>query len=380
MRIVIAPDSFKESLSAVAASAAMADGVLRAAPDAEILQIPMADGGEGTVDAMVAAAGGIKRRLRVRGPMGQPVDAEYGLLGDETTAVIEMAAASGLALVPAGQRDPRRATSYGTGQLIAEAIHHGCRRVIIGIGGSATNDGGAGMAQALGYSLRDSHGNELAFGGAALRDLQVIDDSGAHPNLSYCEFLVACDVDNPLCGPRGASHVYGPQKGATPEVVEELDAALQHLGEKLKEHFNLSVLDLPGAGAAGGLGAGLAAFTAAKLQPGFDIVAETVRLREQLRGADLVLTGEGKLDDQSSYGKTPVGVARMAKGLGIPCIALAGALRPGYQAAYKEGLTAAFSLCAYPMGQEHAMLHAHELLLDCAENTMRAWMSGRGRA
>lgn len=377
MRIVIAPDSFKECASALEVATAIAEGVRRAAPHADIVVAPMADGGEGTVDALVDATGGQRRRVRVTGPMGESVEAVYGILGDGETAVIEMAAASGLPLVPPEQRDPRVATTRGTGELMRHALEHGARNLVIGIGGSATNDAGAGMAAALGYRLLDMRGDELPAGGAALARLATIDASGRHAALAGCAVRVACDVRNPLCGPDGASRVYGPQKGATPCVADELDDALEHFARVVKRALDVDVLDLPGAGAAGGLGAGLVAFTHAELRPGVQLVAEASGLDRILEGADLVVTGEGALDAQTVQGKTPFGVAQMAKKRNTPVIALAGTLRPGYEIALAHGIDAAFSICPRPMTFEEACADVRELLANAGEAVVRTFLKGR---
>lgn len=330
MRIVIAPQEYKGTLTAAEAAAAMAEAVRRVLPGADILLLPLADGGPGTVAAIVAAAGGSTRTANVTGPLGEKVDAEWGLL-DDGTAVIEMAAAAGLLLVDEGARDPRVATTYGVGDLIRAALGAGCRRMIVGLGGSATNDGGAGMAQALGVRLVDVQSRELPPGGAALARLDRIDVSGIDARVSACEVLGATDVRNPLCGPEGASAVYGPQKGASPEVVRELDEALRHHAEIIERDLGVSVAGLPGAGAAGGLGAGLIAFLGATISPGIDVIAEAVRLAERIRGADLVLTGEGRLDGQTAFGKTVAGVARIARTEGVPVIVVPGALGEGWE-------------------------------------------------
>lgn len=373
MKIVIAPDSFKECASAATVAQAIALGVLRAAPEADLVLVPMADGGEGTVDALVAATSGTLIERDVTGPLGQRVTAAYGILGDGSTAVIEMAAASGLGLVPVDRRDPRIATTRGTGELMADALDHGVRKIVLGIGGSATNDAGAGMAQALGISLKDASGAELSPGGAALARLADIDDTRRHPALETCEVLVACDVDNPLCGPTGASFIYGPQKGATPRVALELDAALEHFASIVERRLGVSLLHLPGGGAAGGLGAGLAAFTGARLAPGAELVATVCRLAERMEGADLVITGEGRLDSQTANGKTPIGVARVARAQGIPVIALAGDLAEGYEALYHHGIAAAFSICPRPLPLVDALAHAEALLAATAEAVVRTW-------
>jgi glycerate kinase len=295
-RVVVAPDSFKGSLSAIDAARAMERGVLAAWPDAEVVKVPIADGGEGTVAAMVMATGGALRETTVRGPLGEPVRAPWGVLGDGETAVIEMAAASGLPLVPEDRRDPRVTTTHGTGELIRSALDAGFRRLVVGIGGSATNDGGTGMARALGIRFLDASGRELPAGGAALASLATIDLSGVDRRLASAEILVACDVDNPLTGPRGASAVYGPQKGATPAMVRELDAALERLAVVARAATGRDVAAAPGAGAAGGLGAGLLFFTPARLVPGVELVLGAARFEDHVRGASLVLTGEGRSD------------------------------------------------------------------------------------
>jgi glycerate kinase len=377
MRIVIAPDSFKECAPAGVVAQAIARGVRRAMPEAEVVTVPMADGGEGTVDALVSATGGTLVEREVTGPLGEPVRAAYGILGNGSTAVIEMAAASGLELVPVNRRDPRIATTRGTGELIRDALDHGVGRIIVGIGGSATNDAGAGMAQALGYRLLDADGKELEPGGSALARLDHIDGAERRRGLDTCQVLVACDVSNPLCGPNGASLVYGPQKGATPEVAAELDAALRHFGGVVEAQLGVRVYDVPGAGAAGGLGAGLIAFANGVPRPGVEIVAEACGLRERIAGADLVITGEGRLDGQSAQGKTPVGVARIATECGVPVIAVAGALGPGYEAVYDRGIDAAFSICKGPMSIEFAMNHVEELLEAAAEAIARTWLRAR---
>jgi glycerate kinase len=373
VRIVFAPDSFKETASAREVAEALAEGWTAMYPQADLRIVPMADGGEGTLDAIVTARGGVRVTCTVRGPQGEPVDAEYGLVDEGGTAIIEMAAASGLALVPKPQREPRHASTFGTGQLMAAALDGGVRRIILGIGGSATNDGGAGMAQALGYRLLDERGEELPRGGAALKALRRIDATQAHPRLKECSIRVASDVTNPLCGPTGASAVYGPQKGANAAAVDELNAALAHYAQIVKEELAVDILDVPGAGAAGGLGAGLIAFAHATLEPGADLVAEIVELAAQIDGADLVITGEGRLDSQSASGKTPVGVARIAKRLGVPVIAVAGTLAPGFESVYAHGVGTAFSILTEPMSLEDAQDQTLPLLRATAERIARFW-------
>ncbi len=376
MRIIIAPQSLKGSLTAAEAGRAIAQGAQAVYPDAEIAIVPIADGGEGTVQALVDATDGTLKRREVTGPLGEPVEAFYGILGDNLTAVIEMAASSGLPLVPTEQRNPLVATTYGVGELILAGLDDGCRHFIIGIGGSATNDGGAGMAQALGTRLTDAHG-ELERGGAALATLTHISSEAMDARLRECTFEIACDVTNPLCGPEGASAVYGPQKGATPEMVEQLDAALAHYAQIIEQDLHISVRDIPGAGAAGGLGAGLIAFLGAELRPGAQIVLEAVHLEEQLHAADLVITAEGQLDEQTAYGKSVSAVAGMAKRYALPVLALAGSLGRGYQAVYDLGVDAVVALPPGPLTLEYAMAHAAELVSDASERALRIFRMGR---
>ncbi|MDX9975449.1 MAG: glycerate kinase [FCB group bacterium] len=379
MRIAIAPDSFKECASSTRVAEAIAAGTRRACPEADLDLIPVADGGEGTVEALVRATGGRIVEHRATGPLGSPLDAFYGILGDGKTAVVETAAAAGLHRVPKDARDPRIATTRGTGELIRHALDAGYRRIIIALGGSATNDCGAGMAQALGYSLRDADGAELPPGGAALARLALIDVSSVHPALRESEIVAACDVDNPLCGPRGASRVYGPQKGATPDAVEELDAALQHAGEIIARDLDIAVLDVPGAGSAGGLGAGVLAFGGGKLRRGIEIVDEATGLEERLSRADLVITGEGGLDYQTAHGKTPVGVAQLAKRHGVPVVALAGRLGEGYRTVYEHGIDAAFAIGSEPMSLAEAIERVDDLLANAAEAAVRLFTAAAAK-
>ena len=372
MKIVIAPDSFKESLSAPEVAQAIARGWLAVYPDAEIALCPMADGGEGTVDAVLAATGGERRELTVQGPLATQVQAHWGWLGDGT-AVIEMAAASGLHWVPSAQRDARVTSSYGTGELIRAALDAGATRIILGLGGSATNDGGSGLLRALGARFLDAGGNELRPGGAALAKLQRVDLSALDARLHDVQVDVAADVDNPLCGPRGASAVFGPQKGANPAQVEELDAALARMAEVVSEALGEDFSNFPGVGAAGGLGFAAKAFFDARFRPGVELVAELSGLAEAVAGADLVITGEGRLDAQSLHGKTPVGVARVAQAQGVPVIALAGSLGDGYQQVREAGIEAAFSLAPGPISLEYACAHAAEELEARAADLARFW-------
>lgn len=371
MKIILAPDSFKGSLTAVAAAEAMRQGVLDALPEADAIALPMADGGEGTVDALVAATGGRLVRRRVTGPLGDPVEAAFGLLGDGQTAAIEMAAASGLLLVPEGRRNPRVTTTFGTGELIRTALDLGVRRVVIGIGGSATNDGGVGMAQALGARFLKADGSEVGRGGAALLELERIDLSGLDPRLAESEILVACDVDNPLTGPQGASAVYGPQKGAGPEEVVLLDRALTRLADVAARSLGRDPRSNPGAGAAGGLGYGLMAFLGAGLRRGIDLVMAANGLERLLPGTSLVITGEGRTDGQTLAGKVVLGVARAAARHGVPVVVLSGAVTPDADRLLAEGVTALLSTATGPMPLEEAMDRAGELLRRAAAHTLR---------
>jgi glycerate kinase len=371
MHVVVAPDSYKGSVSAVDVAAAMERGVLRVFPQAEVRKIPIADGGEGTVEALVTATGGQMRQERVRGPLGEEVEACWGILGDGETAVIEMAAASGLPLVPPERRDPRITTTYGTGELIRAALDAGLRRIIIGIGGSATNDGGTGMAQALGAKFLATDRSELAPGGGALGKLKAMDLSGLDPRLAETEITVACDVDNPLCGARGASAVFGPQKGATPAMVTELDSALANFAECARTATGRDVAELAGAGAAGGLGAGLLFFTPAKLRPGVEIVLEAVKFAEVVKDAAFVITGEGRTDFQTAYGKAPVGVAKVAKQFGVPVFCISGGLGDGADDVLAQGIDATMSICSRPLSLEECMRDGAVLIEEAAARLCR---------
>jgi glycerate kinase len=377
MPILLAPQEFKGSLTAIEAVAAMAAGVARAVPDAAIDRAPVADGGPGTVAALVAAAGGEERRARCRDPLGRPIEAAFGLLDGGHTAVIEMAAAAGLTLLRPSELDPLRAGAEGVGDLIRAALDAGATRLVIGLGGSATNDGGAGMARTLGARLLDADGRDLPPGGAALASLARIDCSGLDPRLAGVSVTGATDVRNPLCGPEGASAVYGPQKGATPEQVRQLDAALARYAEIIARDTGVEVREQLGAGAAGGLGAGLLAFLHAELRPGFDLVAGITDLERRIAAADLVLTGEGRLDGQSLYGKTTVGVARLARRHGVPVVALCGSLGPSWERTLDEGLTAAWSLVPGPMSLDEAQRRAADLLTAAAEQVTRLFAASR---
>ncbi len=340
--VLVAPDSFKGCMSAVAAAACIVKGLRRGYPGLVCRKAPMADGGEGTTAALVASAGGRYRSARVRDPLGRPIRARFGLIDDGRTAVLEMAAASGLMLLTPRERNPLRTTTAGTGDLIRAALDAGVDRILVGLGGSATNDGGAGMAQALGVRLMDARGRDLRLGAGALAHLADMDLRGLDSRLAKVTLKVACDVDNPLTGPRGASRVYGPQKGATPAMARQLDAYLKSLGALWRKMLGRDVAAMPGSGAAGGLGGGLVAFLGAQLTPGVDLVIEAVGLAERMRGCGLVVTGEGRLDGQTAHGKTPAGVARLAQRLGIPTIAICGRLGPGVEAVHRVGIAAYF--------------------------------------
>ena len=376
MKIVIAPDSFKGSLTALQVAEAIEVGLRRVFPDVAIEKVPMADGGEGTVQSLVDATGGEILTVRVLDPLGNSIEAQYGVLGDGITAVIEMAAASGLTLVPEDKRDPRITTTYGTGELIRAALAQGCRKLIIGIGGSATNDAGAGMAQALGAKLLTASGDQIEPGGGSLAELNSIDLSELDPRIAETETVVACDVNNPLTGEEGASHVYGPQKGATPEMIEMLDANLAHFDKIVQRDLSKSVGNVPGAGAAGGLGAGLMAFLNASLKSGIEIVTEATQLSKRFAGADLAITGEGQINFQTVFGKTPVGVAKVAKTHNIPVIAIAGSIADNSDGVYDAGIDAMIDIVPEPMSLETAIETATTLIQTAAERAGRMIVTG----
>jgi glycerate kinase len=380
MRVVIAPDSFKESLSALEVADAIEAGFREVFPQAEYRKLPVADGGEGTVQAMIDATGGRRVELAVTGPLGEPVAAFYGQLpaqdGGAALAVIEMAAASGLELVPAGRRNPLLTTSRGTGELILHALDAGVRRFVLGVGGSATNDGGAGMLQALGVRLLDAAGLELGAGGAELARLARIDVSRLDARVKDSEFHIACDVSNPLVGPNGASAIFGPQKGATPEMVAQLDACLAHYGNIMARDLGRDVAAMPGAGGGGGIAAGMVVFLDGRLRPGIEIIAEAVGLEQAVRDADLVITGEGRIDGQSVSGKTPVGVARIAKAHGKPVIAIGGGLARDAGAVHAHGIDAVFAAVCRPCTVAEALADARDNLRAAARNVAQALRLG----
>lgn len=370
---VIAPDSFKGSMSAMEVCDAIEKGIKKVLPEAECIKVPMADGGEGTVQSLVDATKGTICRAEVSDPLGRKIIAEYGISGDGETAFIEMASASGLYLLTEGERNPLITTTYGTGELVKSALDRGVKKIILGIGGSATNDGGAGFAQALGVKFLDEKGDSLPPGGAALANLHDIDISGMDIRLKSktIEIEAACDVTNPLCGEKGASVVFGPQKGATSAMIKTLDKALFHYSNIIENRFCCSIRDVSGSGAAGGLGAGLLAFTDAHLKSGVDIVIDYTGLREVIKRADYVITGEGKIDKQTLYGKTPFGVARIARQEKKKVIAIAGSVGKGIDELYVKGFDAIFSILPSPMTLDEAMKTGKENIEYTVENITR---------
>ena len=376
MKIVIAPDSFKESLSAPEVALAIERGIRRTLKTATILRVPMSDGGEGTVKAILGATTSERRVNTVLDALGRPIEASWARL-PENGAVIEMACAAGLEHILPAERDPLRATSYGVGQLISHALDSGAQHIVLGLGGSATNDAGAGMLEALGLRLLDKHGAPLARGGLALAQLAQLDASALDPRLANIRVTIASDVNNPLCGPKGASAIFGPQKGATPAQVQTLDAALAHFAELCAQTLGRDMRDAPGSGAAGGLGFAAHAWLRSTFKPGAEVVAEIGGLAHAIEGADLVITGEGRMDAQTLLGKTPMGVAQIAKRAGVPVIAIAGSLGDGYQALYEAGIHAAFSLASGPCTLADACRNASALLEDRAQDIIRVWLASR---
>ncbi len=372
MKVLVAPDSYKGSLSSKQVCQAIEEGLLKACEGAfEVVKVPIADGGEGTVDAFLSALGGELIELTVTGPLGKPVHSCYGILPDGT-AVIEMAAASGLSLVPTHQRNPLVTTTYGTGQLIMNALDRGCSRFIVGIGGSATNDAGVGMLQALGIKFLDDAGKEVSWGGGNLDKVATIDLKGMDSRLKNAQVLVACDVDNPLCGEKGASAVYGPQKGATPDMVKLLDRNLSHLADVVASVLGKDHRNDPGAGAAGGLGFAFKAFLDAQMRRGIDVVMEATHMDTLAAQSDIIITGEGRTDFQTAqFGKAPSGVANLGKRVGKPVLLISGALGEGYQELFDQGVVAAFSIANAPMSLQEAMENAYSLLVDKAQNIGR---------
>jgi glycerate 2-kinase len=371
LTVIIATDSFKGSLTSIEAARTIERGILKADANALISIVPMADGGEGTVEALVTAMGGEFVQHEVIGPLGEIVTAAYGILEDGITGVIEVAAASGITLIPEDKRNPLKTTSYGTGELIIKALDKGCTKLIIGLGGSGTNDGGMGIAQALGVRFYDNKDGEFGLGGEQLQKIHKIDMSGYDRRLESTEITIICDVNNPLCGPNGASYIFGPQKGATLEMVEMLDRGLENYAAKIEEYLNRGICEIPGAGAAGGIGGGLCAFTKGKLKSGVQTIIQTTGLEEKVKNAHLVITGEGKTDKQTLYGKVPYGIGNVAKKYSIPVICLSGSLQEGYENLYEEGITGVFSIINKPMSLMEAMEQAESLLEQGAANLIR---------
>lgn len=371
MNILIAPDSFKDSLSALKVASALGRGIQKILPDARCTLVPMADGGEGTVESVIDATGGKRIEVRVMDPLMREITASYGITGDGESAVIEMAAASGIELLEKSERDPWITSTFGTGQMILDALNRSCGMIMIGIGGSATNDGGAGMAQALGVKFSGVTGDLSVRGGGALDKVDQIHMEGLDPRIADTQVIVACDVTNPLTGPLGASAVYGPQKGAGEEMVMQLDRNMSHFAATIEDQLGKKVSEVPGAGAAGGLGAGLMAFLDARLVQGFDMVAGVVGLDEKIMGADLVITGEGKMDAQTRFGKTPYGVAQMAKRMGKPVIGVAGILETDATVLYELGFDLLMSIQEKPCDLEYSLKNSERLLERTGERMAR---------
>ena len=374
MKILLAPDSFKDSLTAKEVCESIEKGIKNYRNDIIVNSLPMADGGEGTVQSLVDATDGKIVNKVVKGPLGEKVEAFYGLLGNENTAVIEMASASGLPLVPESKRDPSKTTTYGTGELIKAALSHNVEKIILGIGGSATTDAGVGMAQALGVEFLDQNNNEVGFGGEKLKDIKKINMKNMDQRINNVEILVACDVDNPLYGKKGAAYVYSPQKGADQKMVEKLDNNLRHFNHVVKKQLNKNVNQIEGAGAAGGLGAGLVAFLDAELKNGIEIILDIVSFDQKLKDVDLIITGEGMLDEQSVYGKTPIGVAKRARKHEIPVIAIAGSLGKGVDKVLKKGIDSYFSIVDKPDSLENIINRTDKLLTEISEQIIRTYM------
>ena len=376
MKIVISPQAFKGSITAMNAAKAIESGVKSVMPDCETVLIPIADGGDGTLETLIDVMGGDIITEKVTGPLGSKVKANWGALSDQKTAIVEMASTSGLTLIKPKDLDPYKATTYGLGEIISKALDKGYREFIVGIGGSATNDAGAGLAQALGIKLLNSSGKEIELGGFNLKHLDTIDMSGLDPRILESKFNVACDVDNPMCGPEGASAVYGPQKGASQEMITVLDSALQHFSHVVHRDLNKEVKHMPGAGAAGGLGGGMVAFLNASLKKGIDIVLETLEFDEKIEGADLLITGEGQMDFQTVFSKAPIGAAKVGKSKNIPVVSLSGSLGAEYELVHDHGIDAAFSILPRPMTLEEASENAHELISKTTEEIIRTIIVG----
>ncbi len=379
MKIVVAPNAFKGSLTATEAAAAISAGIARVLPDAEIIQVGVADGGDGMVDVALEALQGERRSVRVNGPLQEPVEADYCHVPAMGLAAVEMALASGLVLLPDDRRDPMATTTLGTGELIVDALDQGATRIVVGIGGSATTDGGIGMATALGVRFLDEADQPVPPAGGALSRIRHIDMSGLDSRIPAVRVEAVCDVNNPLIGPDGAARVYGPQKGATPEQVEALDEGLAHLADVIQADLGLDVRNLPGGGAAGGLGAGLHAFLGAELRRGVDLVLDLVELDAKLAGADLAFTGEGQIDFQTAHGKAPAGVGAAARARGVPCIAIAGSVGTGVDTLRTVGINAVFSLCPGPISLKRAIADGGALISDAAEQVLQCYLAGWNR-
>ena len=379
MKIVVAIDSFKGSLTSLEAGQAVRSGILNACPDAQVTVMPLADGGEGTVEALTLGMGGTLQTVTVTGPLGKAVTAQYGILQDKKTAIIEMAAAAGITLIPEEMRNPLHTTTYGVGELILDAIHKGCRRFIVGIGGSATNDGGLGMLQALGYRMLDANGEPVPFGAIGLKALSSIDGSHILPELQECTFRIACDVTNPLCGATGCSAIFGPQKGATPDDVPLMDSWMNHYAELSSQNNPQANPTTPGAGAAGGLGFAFLTYTNATLESGISIVLAETRLEDHIADAKLVITGEGRLDSQTVMGKAPIGVAQIAKRHKKPVIALSGCVAPDARLCNQHGIDAYFPVLQRISSLAEAMdtASARQNVIDTAEQVMRLMLTAR---
>ncbi|MGE6613526.1 glycerate kinase [Peribacillus sp. NPDC076916] len=375
MKIVISPDSFKGSVSAFEAAIAIEKGVKKAIPNTETVLVPLADGGEGTMDSLIAATNGRKVKAIVKDPLGIPIEAEYGWLGNGKTCVIEMASASGICLISKENLNPMGTTTYGTGELIKKALDEGCRHFILAIGGSATNDGGIGMLQALGMKLLNESGESVAFGGKGLSEIAVIDDIDWDPRIIESEFLIASDVQNPLIGINGASNVFGPQKGATPQMVDLLEKGMHKWADLVENQTGIKLHDFPGAGAAGGIGGAFIAFFPSNIKRGIDIVIEYSGLRKALKNTDIVITGEGQIDFQTASGKAPMGVAQEAWKLGIPTFVLTGSIGGGIETLYQYGIQCVHSIVSGPLSLNEAIEKASELLSQRAEQVMRTYLS-----
>jgi glycerate kinase len=370
MKILVAPNSFKGSLTSLKAANCIEEGIKKVFKKAEVIKIPFADGGDGTVESIISAIPESKIvNCKVTGPLGKKIDSFFGILPDKT-AIIEMAASSGLRLVPGKKRNPLITTTYGVGELIISALNLGCKKIIVGIGGSATNDGGAGMAQAIGVRLLDKYGKEIGFGGGELKKLEKIDISKIDKRVRKTEIIVASDVTNPLCGKNGASYVYGPQKGATKEMVKELDRNLLKYARIIKRDLKIDVRNIPGSGAAGGLGAGLIAFCRAKIRKGFELIAEITKLEEKIKKSSLVITGEGKIDSQTLSGKAPYGITQYAKKYSVPVIVIAGSVEGDIKEFHRAGIDAVFSIVPKPLNLEEAIEKAEEFLINTTVEVM----------